>query len=45
MTIRRLVQLHDEMSVVERIIMFLSELGGTACLVFVGCLGCISGNA
>ncbi|XP_072391103.1 aquaporin-like isoform X1 [Diabrotica undecimpunctata] len=43
--IGRLVQLQDEMSVLERIIMFLSEFGGTACLVFVGCLGCISANA
>ncbi|CAG9862713.1 unnamed protein product [Phyllotreta striolata] len=36
----KLVKLFDNMSSLERLVSCLSEFAGTACLVFVGCLGC-----
>ncbi|XP_057652518.1 aquaporin-like isoform X2 [Diorhabda carinulata] len=41
----RLVKVYDNMSVLERLVLCLSEFGGTACLVFLGCLGCTSNSA
>lgn len=43
--IGRLVKVYDDMSIFERIILCLAEFGGTACLVFLGCLGCTSNSA
>ncbi|CAH1113824.1 unnamed protein product [Psylliodes chrysocephalus] len=40
---RRVVKLFDNMTSLERLIACLSEFGGTAFLVFIGCLGCTIG--
>ncbi|CAH1953469.1 unnamed protein product [Acanthoscelides obtectus] len=40
---KKLVQVTDSLSTKERIVLCASEVGGTATLVFLGCMGCVSG--
>lgn len=40
---RKGYQVDDNMSTVERAVLCLSEIFGTAILVFLGCLGCVNG--
>ncbi|CAH0558342.1 unnamed protein product [Brassicogethes aeneus] len=36
------IQIGDDMTTVDRVVLFLGEVGGTAILVFLGCMGCIA---
>lgn len=37
------IQITDDMSWSDRVVLFFGELGGTAILLFIGCMGCVSG--
>lgn len=37
-----IVQISDNLTTKDRIILCASELGGTAILVFLGCMGCVT---
>ncbi|KAJ8965973.1 hypothetical protein NQ317_008784 [Molorchus minor] len=39
---RKRIQLTDQMTTKDRIVLCLSELSGTAILVFLGCMGCVT---
>ncbi|VEN62158.1 unnamed protein product [Callosobruchus maculatus] len=40
---KKFFQTTDNMTTKERIVLCVSEIGGTATLVFLGCMGCVSG--
>ncbi|XP_049822687.1 aquaporin AQPAe.a isoform X2 [Aethina tumida] len=37
------IQIGDNMTTVDRVVLFAGEVGGTAILVFLGCMGCVAG--
>ncbi|XP_076269469.1 aquaporin AQPAe.a-like isoform X2 [Rhynchophorus ferrugineus] len=39
------IQVTDNMTTVDRMVLFAGEVGGTAVLVFLGCMGCVTGIA